>query len=378
MPDQKPTRILLTGGGTGGHLFPAIALMEEIKSRFPENDPPEILFVGTRHGLEARVVPEFAVTFRKIWIRGFQRGRSLRAIFRNLLFPLRLLTSLIQSHRIIRRFHPDFAIGTGGYTSGPPLHVVNRRGIPFFIHEQNVVPGVTTKLLARKAHRVYISFDTTQKYIENAVYVGTPLRRSLKEIDEAQARRFFELRPNLKTILIFGGSQGSLAINEAWLATIRKFADNGSCQFIWQTGQIDFERIRKRFGNHPLIRVTPFIHQMGIAYSASNLVVSRAGALSVAELCTYGKPSVLIPLPSAAENHQELNARHLEKAGAAAVILQSELDCERLHSKVQEIIASDDTLRNMARAARQLAKPDASKIIVDDIFKTMEEYAAAG
>jgi UDP-N-acetylglucosamine--N-acetylmuramyl-(pentapeptide) pyrophosphoryl-undecaprenol N-acetylglucosamine transferase len=371
--DQKRYRILVTGGGTGGHLFPAIALMEELKSRFPDNEI-DFLFIGTSRGLESSVLPNSDYPFRKIWIRGFQRGHSCRDILVNLFFPLRLIISLIQSFFIIKQFKPDFAIGSGGYTAGPPLRIAALLKIPIFLHEQNVFPGKTTRMLSRHAKAVYASFEDTGEYIEKITWVGTPLRQSLASVPKDQALRYFELPTAVKTIFIFGGSQGSRALNNYWLKHLEKFIEQSQCQFIWQTGQSDYEKISHFYAENPLVHVTPFIHEMGISYSAADIIISRSGALTLAELCLYGKPSILVPLPTAAGNHQEINARIMEKEGAAIVVLQKDLESELLNEFLQSLIRDNTKLQEMSANARRLARLDSAKVIIDDILKIMEEH----
>ncbi|MCK9245001.1 MAG: undecaprenyldiphospho-muramoylpentapeptide beta-N-acetylglucosaminyltransferase [Candidatus Marinimicrobia bacterium] len=370
--EPRILKILITGGGTGGHLFPAIALAEELQSRQAQIDKLEILFIGTSRGLEARVLPELGYNFRKIWIRGWQRGWTLRDILVNLLFPIRLLVSLIQSYFIIKNFNPDFAIGTGGYTAGPPLRIAATLKIPIFLHEQNVLPGATTKILASKAKQLYTSFAESKAYLENSVYFGTPLRRSLQMVSREQAAYFFELEPERKTIMIFGGSQGSQALNSYWAENIQNVIEAVECQFIWQTGQRDYELLDNVFSGNPYIHVTPFIHEMGIAYCAADVVISRAGALSLAELCLYGKPSLLVPLPTAAGNHQEANARNMEQAGASILVLQKELTTDLLTKELIELLKDEPRLQSMAEKAKALAKPDSARLIVDNILSFVE------
>ena len=370
----RTIRVLITGGGTGGHLFPAIALAEELVSRREWFDTVQVLFIGTRKGLEARILPTLNYDYRLIWIRGFQRGFSITAILRNLLFPLRLMISVLQSAWIIGNFKPDLAIGTGGYTAGPPLFRARRRKIPFFIHEQNVFPGVTTRLLAGHAQRIYASFEATRQYIQEAIFYGTPLRRSLRRVPREQALAFFDLNLEMPTILIFGGSQGSRAMNAFCREYIQTIIDETNCQCIWQTGQHDYEELRFEFSHEPRLHLTPFIHDMGIAYSAADLAICRAGALTLAEICLYGLPSVLIPLPTAAGNHQEINARALEKQAASVVIPQSHLNRETSVKTIVTVM-NDETLRSgMAAQAAQLARPDSARLIIDDIIDYMDHH----
>ncbi len=364
-------KILVTGGGTGGHLFPAIALMEELKCRSKDKITFDFLFIGTERGLESSVLSNLDYPFRSIWIRGFQRGFTGRDILINLLFPVRLIVSLIQSFILIKRFKPNLAIGTGGYTSGPPLRIAAMLKIPIFLHEQNVFPGKTTRMLSKHAKRVYSSFEDTREYIKDIICYGTPLRRSLSTVSREQGIRFFELRENLTTVFIFGGSQGSRAINNYWRTHLNDFIAKSKCQFIWQTGQHDYENIKCLFAENPNVYITPFIHEMGIAYSAADIIISRAGALTLAELCLYGKPSILIPLPSAAGNHQEINARIMEKEEASIVVLQKNSESELLEISLQTLIENKSKLAEMSKNAKRLARLDSAKLIVDDILNIM-------
>lgn len=372
--EPRHLKVLITGGGTGGHLFPAVALAEELQTRPEQVGNLEIMFVGTRRGLESRVIPSLGFAFRKIWIRGWQRGWTMRDISVNILFPLRLIVSLIQSFFIIKGFKPDIAIGTGGYTAGPPLRIAAMLKIPIFLHEQNVFPGATTKMLSNSAKRLYTSFAESQTYLENAQYFGTPLRRSLKKVPREQALYFFEMEPDRKTVLIFGGSQGSQAINTYWAENIYAVLEAAECQFIWQTGQRDYEMLNNIFSDNPYIHITPFIHEMGIAYCAADVVISRAGALSLAELCLYGKPSLLIPLPTAAGNHQEANARNMEQNGASILVLQKDLTTDRLEKELIGLLKDENRMQTMSEKALALAKPDSARLIVNDILSYAEEH----
>jgi len=370
---QRQLKILVTGGGTGGHLFPAIALMEELKCRSNEKFIIDFLFIGTERGIESSVLSNLDYPFRKIWIRGFQRGFSGNDLLVNFLFPIRLIVSLIQSFFLVKRFKPDLAIGTGGYTSGPPLKIAALLKIPVFLHEQNVFPGKTTRMLSKQAKRIYSSFEDTKEYIKNIICFGTPLRRSLTCFSREQGIRFFELSDNLPTVFIFGGSQGSRAINNYWKTHLNDFTAKSKCQFIWQTGHNDYEHIKHLFTENPNIHITPFVHEMGIAYSASDVIISRAGALTLAELCLYAKPSILIPLPTAAGNHQEINARIMEKEAASIVVLQKNLESELLEISLQALMENKSKLTQMSKNAKRLARLDSAKLIVDDILKYMDE-----
>lgn len=374
MHKESSLKVLFTGGGTGGHLFPAIALIEELKSRFKNMGSIEILFIGTKRGLESKILANSDYLFRTTWIRGYQRGLTFHDIITNLLFPLKLIVSFFQSLMILKTFKPQIAIGTGGYASGPPLYVSSLMKIPFFIHEQNVAPGVTTRLLAKHAEKIYTSFEDTKDYIDNTICYGIPIRPSLKTTAKNQALRFFDLNPDLTTVFIFGGSQGSHAINNYWIEHLESFLKIRDCQFIWQTGQRDYKNIKTLFGDNPLIHIIPFIHEMGIAYSAADIVISRSGALTLAELSLYKKPSILIPLPTAAGNHQEVNARILEKKGAAVVILQKDLQSNLLEKTLTSLINNNKQLLEMSEKVTALAKPDSARLIINDIMEFLQKY----
>jgi len=365
-------KIIIAGGGTGGHLFPGIALVEEILSRFEEKCKVDILFIGTKRGLESQVIPALGYQFRSIWIRGFQRGRTLRDILINIPFPFRVISSLIKSFFIVKFFKPDFAIGTGGYSSGPPLYIAAKLKIPIFLHEQNVFPGVTTRLLSKYTENIYSSYEDTKKYINKTKFIGTPLRKSLKVETREKALHFFNLETERKTIFMFGGSQGSRALNNFLYDNLDNLIKQNNCQFIWQTGRPDFHKIKIRFSANPYVHITPFIHEMGIAYSASDLVISRSGALTIAELCDFGIPSIQVPLPTAAGNHQEINARILEKAGAVVVILQRDLNQVQFQKVFSSIIEDDKILEKMASQAKKFANTDSAKLIIDDILKNID------
>jgi len=369
--EPKKLKILFSGGVTGGHLYPAIALCEQFQAQLgPDQVTP--LFVGTRRGIESRVLPRLGYPLKTIWIRGFQRGFSIRDILINLLAPVRIVVSLLQSYVIIKNFDPDLAIGTGGYAAGPALYVAGRMDIPVFLHEQNVYPGATTRLLRKYARSIYVSYADTGKYLENVVPLGTPLRRSLQFIAQSQARQYFELASDKPTILIFGGSQGARAINQFMQTHMNQFLDAIDGQFIWQTGVSEYENIAADFANDPRLQITDFIHEMGLAYSAADLVICRAGALTLAELCLFGKPSVLIPLPTAAANHQEINARVMEKEGASRVVLQSVLESDSFLKILKELTEDPAKLADMSARAKALAHPDAAQSIVTDILKSIE------
>ena len=325
---NKKLKILFAGGGTGGHLYPAIAICEEFTKQLGKENL-EILFIGSHYGIEKNIVPKLGYNFKAIWIRGIQRSFSWNAIKINILAPFRILSSFLQSYYFVKKFNPDFAIGTGGYASGPAISIAGKLGKTVFLQEQNVYPGVTTRMLIKYAKTIYASYQDSAKYLRNVKALGTPLRVSLKKQDRNLSLEKFQLSSDKKTIFVFGGSQGARAINDFLYENIETILEETGTQFIWQTGKSDFEAINKKHGEHPNLYIQPYIYNMDNAYSAAELVVCRSGALTLAELCLFGKASVLIPLPTAAGNHQEKNARSLEKEKATAVILQKDLTKEK-------------------------------------------------
>lgn len=362
MSGKKP-KIIFAAGGTGGHLFPALAIADELRK------DAEILFVGTRHKIEARVVPAHGYAFKAIWISGFHRS------FRpgNLAFPLKTLVSLVQSFFLIRDFKPDVVIGTGGYVSGPVLYAASLLGIATVLHESNSYPGVTTRFLAGRATKVFLGSEHARARLrpsDNVELVGTPVRDSLHRATRADALRFFGLNPKRKTVLIVGGSLGAGSINQAVQRSIKAFAESG-LQIIWQTGKDGIEQAREEISGRNTGWVGAFIERMDLAYAVADLVVCRAGATTIAELTSLGKPAVLIPFPAAAADHQTLNARALVDAGAAEMIPDRELE-SLLKDTVLELSANPGRLRRMASASKKLGKPDAAGEIAVKILSMIK------
>lgn len=372
--EKKKLHIIFAGGGTGGHLFPAIAIYESISKKSTQKDfELKTLFIGSKSGVERSVLPELNLPTTYIPIKGFQRHFNIKNLLKNLILPLRILSSYFKCFFIFLKFKPDVVIGTGSYVSAIPLMVARHLKIPFFLQEQNVIPGWVTKYFSESAVTVFTSFQETSRYIKNTTYTGIPLRESLREIEKDEAANFFELDKDRKTIFIFGGSQGSIAINRYWETNILSYIDTLNCQFIWQTGIKDYFRLKEKFNGNDRIRLTPFIHEIEYAYSAADIVICRAGALTLAELSFFGKPSILIPLPIAAENHQEVNARLFEKINAARVVLQSELAGSKLFETISKIINDDNLLVEMGNNARKLYISSASNKIAESIIKYAEK-----
>lgn len=359
---MKRVRIIIAGGGTGGHLFPAIAIADEIKKINPD---AEIVFVGTNKKIEAGVVPKRGYPFRPMWISGW--SRTLR--WDSILFPVKVVVSILQSCYLIKKIRPDVVVGTGGYVSGPVVFAAWLLGIPTVIQEQNSYPGVTTKLLAKRATEVHITFDETRKYLAgkgNVYLSGTPTRGELGTITREQALRTFGFDADRPVVLVFGGSLGAAAINEAVIGSMA-ILDKYHVQLIWATGDLMFETIRSLVGARESSVIVPFIEDMPAAYAAASLAICRAGATTIAELTRTGTPAILIPYPLAAANHQEMNARTLVDHDAARLILNNEVML-RLPIELESLLSSPDTLCEMGRKAKSLGRPEAGSTIAQAVL----------
>ncbi|MGE5401046.1 MAG: undecaprenyldiphospho-muramoylpentapeptide beta-N-acetylglucosaminyltransferase [Ignavibacteriales bacterium] len=357
-------RFLFAGGGTGGHLFPAIAVAEKIKMLKPES---EFLFIGTKAKIEATVVPNLGYKFKSIWIKGIARKFDVK----NLLFPVKLLVASLQSLFINFNFKPGVAIGSGGYVSGPAIWGASIAGAKVILLEQNSYPGITTRLLEKKATEVHLSFEDSKKYLrdKSKLYVtGNPVRSSLNLINKEEALKSFGLTPGKKTLLVLGGSLGARTINEAVARNIKSFTDN-DIQIIWQTGKNYYENYKEL--QNPLIWMNPFIDNMSAAFSACDLLVSRAGATTIAEVTMLGLPTIFVPSPNVAANHQFLNAKSLSDK-EAAILLPDNKAIEDLFNQVHELINDNKKLDLLSANIRKFAKPDAALIIAQNAIKLAE------
>lgn len=354
--------ILVAGGGTGGHLFPALAIADEIKRLHPKTT---FLFLGTQGKIEARAVPQRGYPFRAIWISGFHRRLTLD----NLLFPLKVIASLVQSLFVIRQFRPDVVVGTGGYVCGPVLLAASVLGIPTVIHESNSYPGVTTRLLATRVTKIFIAFDNAQRWLkrkDHVTLVGTPTRDILGTISKDEGRKFFHIAPDKKTLLVFGGSLGAASINDAALKSLEDLLKAG-VQLIWQTGQSDNERVRAAVGSRAIGWLGAFIDKMEYAFGAADLVVCRAGATTLAELTRVGKPAIVVPYPYAAGDHQTHNAQSLVDAGAAVMIPDHDVKRD-LKDNALGLLNNPARLEAMSKASARLGKPQAGREIATAIL----------
>jgi UDP-N-acetylglucosamine--N-acetylmuramyl-(pentapeptide) pyrophosphoryl-undecaprenol N-acetylglucosamine transferase len=358
----------MAGGGTGGHLFPALAIADELKRRVPT---AEITFIGTKDKIEARVVPQRGYNFAPIWISGFRRTVALG----NVLFPLKVVTAFVQSFFLMKKLKPDVVVGTGGYVCGPPLSVATVLGIPTLIQEQNSFPGVTTRRLASRVNEVHLTFESSKKYLkrlDNVRVSGNPTSAKLGTVAREVGARFFSLNPLRSTMLVVGGSLGATSINREIERILPKLLVL-NMQLIWQTGAQDFERVSLmlRPEAKQSVVVTKFIEQMECAYAAADFAVCRAGATTVAELARVGMPAILVPYPHAAADHQTENARAMVEAGAALMIKDDEQE-EKLLDAIRDLRADTTRLKHMAENAKGLGKPDAAATLADAVLRLFE------
>lgn len=362
---MRQLKFILSGGGTGGHIYPAIAIANEIKRRHPDAD---ILFVGASDKMEMQKVPQAGFAIEGLWIAGLQRKLTLQ----NMMFPFKLISSLWKSRGIIKRFRPDVVIGTGGFASGPLLQVAGSAGIPTVIQEQNSYPGITNKILGRKANRICVAYDGLERFFpkERMVLTGNPVREDLLDIasKRVEAQAFFNLDPTKRTVLVLGGSLGARRINQL----IATWVDGGlpeDVQLLWQCGKLYIDAY-KRYESAQ-IHLMAFVDRMDLAYAAADIVVSRAGASSVSELCIVGKPVIFIPSPNVAEDHQAKNAMAIAEKGAAVVIRESELDV-RFKGEMASLLSDEGRRQHLGESIKAMAKPGATRDIVDEIEKLIK------
>jgi UDP-N-acetylglucosamine--N-acetylmuramyl-(pentapeptide) pyrophosphoryl-undecaprenol N-acetylglucosamine transferase len=359
---NEQRKILIAAGGTGGHVFPAIAIAEEIQK---QNRETEFLFVGTKGKIESRVVPQRGYSLAFIWISGFHRTLRLE----NLLFPIKVVVSLVQSFFLMKRFQPDLVVGTGGYVCGPVLYVASLLGIPTVVHESNSFPGITTRMLSPRATKIFTAFETTARWLkrkDNIELVGTPTRDVLGTVSRDDGIKFFHLDPSKKTVFVFGGSLGAASLNQAVKILVHDVLDS-NIQWIWQTGKTD-EMIVKEMATMKNCWVNTFIENMEYAYAAADVVVCRAGATTLAELTRLGKASILIPYPYAAADHQTFNAQTLVDAGAAVMIADRDVKL-RLKEVLHSIISNEKIIAQMNEASHAMGKPNAGGEIAKRILE---------
>ena len=363
---KKQIRIIISGGGTGGHIFPALSIADALKERCPD---AEILFVGAENRMEMERVPAAGYSITGLPVAGFDRKNLLK----NTGVIFKLLKSMYLARKTLKKFQPDIVVGTGGYASGPTLKAAARMGIPTLIQEQNSYAGITNKLLAKKAAKICVAYEGMERFFPagKIVLTGNPICKDLTDLEEKRKKAciFFGLDPDMKTVLILGGSLGAKTLNECMIQALPALRDSG-VQFLWQSGKMYFHDSLKqmeRYSQRP-VKLTEFISRMDMAYSVADLVVSRAGAGSISEFCAAGKPVILVPSPNVAEDHQTRNARALVEKNAAMLVPDAGA-LQQLIPLALDTVRNPERLKELSANIRKLALPDAADRIVDEIEK---------
>lgn len=369
MSNGQPYRLIISGGGTGGHIFPAVAIANAFRERHPD---AQILFVGAKGKMEMTRVPEAGYKIIGLWISGLQRNLTVS----NFLFPLKLVVSYLRATAILKRFKPHVVIGTGGYASGPMMMAATRLGTPAVIQEQNSFAGLANKQVADKVSKVCVAYEGMEKYFpkEKIVLTGNPVRKDIITVAEKYeaARKHFSFDYNKKTLLIIGGSLGARTINESILSGIEKLID-AQVQVIWQTGKGYYETYLSQIIKFDLkhVRVHDFLKEIDLAYAAADVVISRSGALAVSELCIAGKPAILVPSPNVAEDHQTKNAMALVVKNAAVMVTDKEAK-EKLVDEALKLLFDVSRANRLRDNIIKLARPRATEDIVNEIEKLIK------
>ena len=359
---MKKLKVIVSGGGTGGHIFPAIAIAKSLEKKVEDI---ELLFVGAKDRMEMQKVPDSGYKIEGLWISGFQRSFSRK----NLLFPFKLISSLIKSKKIIRKFQPDLVIGTGGFASGPLLYAASRKGIPSVIQEQNSYPGITNKLLAKSVQKICVAYDNMERFFpkEKLIFTGNPIRKEILNSSDKreEGKNFFKLHNGRITVLVVGGSLGAKTINESINNNLGEFKKN-KLNLIWQTG-VSYENQAKESVknlNENGVQSYKFIKEMDLAYAAADIIVSRAGAIAISELCFVGKPVILVPSPNVAEDHQTQNAQSLVNKNSALMVKDVE-SRRKLVEEIKSLSENKNLQEELSRDIKKLAVKDASDRIAD-------------
>lgn len=364
--------IIVSGGGTGGHIYPAISLIEELKKRDENN---KILYVGTKKGLESSIVPKLGIDFKTIHVRGIPRkinADSFKAL-------KELFKGLKEANKILKDFKPDLVIGTGGYVSGPILYKATKTKAKVAFHEQNSFPGVTNRILSRYVDRYFVTFEESIKYFKNqekAVVTGNPIRNRFTDIGKNKdaAIEQYKISENKKVVFIFGGSNGSEILNKATLDMVDKISNQDVFEVILATGKLNYDEFIQKSGNDIRnLHIYPYIDDIDKAYSVSDLIVTSSGAITLAELSFLGKASILVPKAYTTENHQEHNARAFEKIGASKVILEKDVNANTLFDQINEILSDDKLLQELSENSKKMSYPTACKDIVDELYRLVEQ-----
>lgn len=366
----RQLRILITGGGTGGHVFPAIAIADALKRQMPDT---AFLFVGAEGKMEMERVPQAGYPIEGLNIAGFQRGFSWTSIRRNLSFPFKLYGSALKARRLVRQFQPDVVIGTGGYASGPVMRAAQQLGVPTLIQEQNSYAGVTNRLLARKAGRICVAYDGMDQYFPAAkiVFTGNPVRQDILDLEQKRREglQYYGLAEAKKTIVVIGGSLGARTLNQAMASNTDLLAGADHIQVLWQCGRY----YEQQYANCatallPNVTLRPFIDRMDLLYAAADVIISRAGALSISELCLVGKPAILVPSPNVAEDHQTKNALALVEKGAARLVRDSEAVGKMLPEALL-ILENDAIAFSLSESIHQMGRPKAAETIAREVLQ---------
>ena len=363
---MRPYNFIISGGGTGGHIYPAVAIANELKLRYPD---AKFLFVGANDRMEMEKIPQSGYQIKGLWISGLQRSFSLY----NLLFPFKLISSLWESKKIVKSFKPDLAIGTGGYASAPLLKIASSKGIPCVIQEQNSYAGLTNKWLSKNVKKICVAYEQMERYFpaDKLCFTGNPVRQDLIDISDKkeQAISHFNLDNTKKTVLILGGSLGAQRINRLISNHLNYFLKL-DVQILWQCGSYYYEIYRGI--KNDFVQVHSFLNRMDLAYAASDYIISRAGALSVSELCLVGKPVIFIPSPNVSEDHQTKNATSISAKNAAILIKEEDLE-KQFKKQFNQLINSENLQSELSKNIKSLAKPNATKDIVEEIEKLLKK-----
>lgn len=362
-------KFIISGGGTGGHIFPAVSIATEISRREPDAD---ILFVGANGGMEMDVVPRYNFPIEGVWISGIQRQLTLKNLVRNAAFPFKLITSLMQARGIMKRFQPDAVIGVGGFASGPMGRVASGKKVPLILCEQNAYPGLVNRWLAKYADKILLGNGDAEKYFPKGktIVTGNPIR-SFELPDKKEARKKLGLDPGKPTLLSLGGSLGARTINQALLKDHKKIIEAGT-QIFWQCGKIYAEDLKKEVKAHPQVKLEAFIQDMATAYAAADLIISRAGASTISELIALSKPAVIVPSPNVAEDHQTKNALSLTDKNAAVLVKDVEAG-EKLVPTALEVLGDSGRLATLEQNIAAMEKHDSAREIVDVIFDELKK-----
>lgn len=360
----------MTGGGTGGHVYPAIAIADAVKRQCPD---AVVAFAGSKDRIEWQAVPKAGYPIHSVAARGIQRQITLQ----NLKVPFTVLKGVWQSWNLVDHFDADVAVGTGGFVAGPVIWAAHQRRRPILIQEQNAHVGITNRILSRFADRIHTAFQETLSTFpaEKTVVSGNPVRAELGQASKEEARDFFQIEPDQRVLLVLGGSGGSLAINELFSRQIKDFLHHRESVVIWQTGAKYFQKIESTISAHPRLKILAFIDRMEMAYAVCDLAICRSGAITCSELMVTATPSILIPSPNVAEDHQTSNARSLESSSAAVILSEPEIR-SRLYDLWQELWNDPDRLEAMSVAARANALPEAADTIAADVLQLAERRQA--